>query len=106
MEPAVAMLRRVDVEFRILGSLEVRAGEAAIGLGGHRQRAVLARLLVDAGHVVPIDRLIEDVWEGNPPRTATKTLHKYVSELRAALDRKSTRLNSSHSELSRMPSSA
>ncbi len=46
---------------------------------------MLARLLVDAGHVVAIDRLVEDVWEGDPPRTATKTLHKYVSELRSAL---------------------
>jgi predicted ATPase/DNA-binding SARP family transcriptional activator len=85
VEPLASMRRSVGVEFRILGSLDVRAGNAAIRLGGHRQRAVLARLLVDAGHVVAIDRLIEDVWEGDPPRTATKTLHKYVSELRAAL---------------------
>jgi predicted ATPase/DNA-binding SARP family transcriptional activator len=85
VEPPASMLRSVGVEFRILGSLEVRAGDATIGLGGHRQRAVLARLLVDAGQVVATDRLIEDVWEGVPPRTATKTLHKYVSELRAGL---------------------
>ena len=81
------MRRTAGVEFRILGALEVRARSAEIGIGGHRQRAVLARLLVDAGNVVPVDGLIEDVWAGDPPRTATKTLHKYVSELRACLRR-------------------
>ncbi len=81
------MRRTAGVEFRILGALEVRARTAEIGLGGHRQRAVLARLLVDAGNVVTVDGLIEDVWDGDPPRTATKTLHKYVSELRACLRR-------------------
>jgi len=43
MEPTAAVRRRADLEFRILGSLEFRVGAAAIEVGGHRQRAVLAR---------------------------------------------------------------
>jgi predicted ATPase/DNA-binding SARP family transcriptional activator len=85
VEPRTALRRNRDVEFRILGSLEVRDRAGPIDVGGHRQRAVLARLLVDAGHGVAIDRLIDDVWEGDPPRSATKTLHKYISEIWAAL---------------------
>ena len=73
------------VQFRILGPLVVEDGSTTVALGGHRQKAVLARLLVDAGRPVPTDVLIEDVWDGRPPPTAAKTLHKYVSELRRAL---------------------
>jgi predicted ATPase/DNA-binding SARP family transcriptional activator len=75
----------VVLQFQILGPLVVAQGDRTLCLGGHRQRAVLARLLVDAGRIVSCDELIEDVWEGRPPRTASKTLHKYVSELRHAL---------------------
>jgi predicted ATPase/DNA-binding SARP family transcriptional activator len=85
VEPTAGMRRRPGVEFGILGSLEVRGSAEVIDVGGHRQRAVLARLLVDAGHLVAIERLIDDVWEGNPPRTAPKTLHKYISVIRTAL---------------------
>jgi predicted ATPase/DNA-binding SARP family transcriptional activator len=71
--------------FGILGPLEVSVDGAARPLGGARQRAVLARLLVDVGRVVTADRLVEDVWDGRPPITAAKTLQKYVSELRKVL---------------------
>jgi predicted ATPase/DNA-binding SARP family transcriptional activator len=70
----------------ILGHLDVIRDGESVRLGGHRQRAILARLLVEPGRVVSRDRLIDDVWEGRPPPTAAKTLHKYVSELRRALE--------------------
>jgi predicted ATPase/DNA-binding SARP family transcriptional activator len=73
------------MQFAILGPLEVTDEGARVPLGGQRQRAVLARLLVDAGRVVSVDRLIDDVWNSRPPATAHKTLQKYVSELRKAL---------------------
>ncbi|MGH9118352.1 MAG: BTAD domain-containing putative transcriptional regulator [Acidimicrobiales bacterium] len=76
----------VPLEFRILGHLDVVRGGESLRLGGHRQRAILARLLVEPGRVVPRDRLIDDAWDGRPPPSAAKTLHKYVSELRRALD--------------------
>ncbi|HET7668135.1 MAG TPA: BTAD domain-containing putative transcriptional regulator, partial [Mycobacterium sp.] len=75
------------IELRILGPLEVLVDGAAIAVGGPRQRAVLARLLLDPRRVVDCERLIDDVWDGRPPTSAAKTLQKYVSELRKALPR-------------------
>jgi DNA-binding SARP family transcriptional activator len=77
---------RVDLQFRILGPLEVAGGAGPLSLGGPRQRAVLACLLVHANEVVPIDALAEGVWEGRPPESATGTIRTYVSHLRKAVD--------------------
>jgi predicted ATPase/DNA-binding SARP family transcriptional activator len=75
----------VTTEFGILGPLQaVRDGEP-VPLGGPRQRAVLARLLLDLRRVVAVDVLADDVWDGAPPGTATKTLQKYVWGLRQGL---------------------
>ena len=73
------------VQFGILGPLEVLVDGEPVALGGPRQRAVLVRLLFDAGRVVGSERIIDDVWDGRPPRSAAKTLQKYVSELRKLL---------------------
>jgi predicted ATPase/DNA-binding SARP family transcriptional activator len=75
------------IEFGILGPLEVLVDGEPIALGGPRQRAVLARLLLNPARVVGSERLIDDVWDGRPPPSAAKTLQKYVSELRKALPR-------------------
>jgi len=73
------------MEFGILGPVQVVRDGVSLALGGPRQRAVLARLLLDPGRVVPVNVLIDDVWGGNPPATATKTLQKYVCQLRKSL---------------------
>jgi predicted ATPase/DNA-binding SARP family transcriptional activator len=75
------------IQFGILGPLEVLVDGEPTALGGPRQRAVLARLLLDPARVVSAERLIDDVWDGRPPPSAAKTLQKYVSELRKALPR-------------------
>jgi DNA-binding SARP family transcriptional activator len=56
-----------------------------ISLGGPKQRALLAILLLRRGEMVPSDRLIDQLWDGRPPVTAGKTLQGYVSHLRKAL---------------------
>src|SRR5262250_3332713 len=73
-------------EFGILGPLEVRRSGRAVPLGGPRQRAVLALLLLEANRVVSFDRLAEDVWGGHPPQGSVTTLHSYVFRLRRALE--------------------
>jgi DNA-binding SARP family transcriptional activator len=73
------------MEFRILGPLEVFSDGQAIDLGGAKQRALLAVLLLDANNVVPTDRLIHALWEDEPPETAPKALQVYVSGLRKLL---------------------
>src|SRR6266702_3292116 len=73
-------------ELRLLGPVEaVRAGRE-VALGGPKQRAVLALLLLEAGRVVAAGRLIEAVWRGSPPPGAAKTLQSCVSRLRTALE--------------------
>ena len=68
--------------FRILGPLEV---EGVSALGGPKQRALLARLLLDGGRVVPVEQLVDAVWPEEPPETARHALQVYVSTLRKAL---------------------
>ena len=79
-------MQREGVDFRILGALEVAAGGELLALGGAKQRAVLAVLLVRAGEVVPIERLIDEVWGSDPPPSAAHTLESYVSRLRQLLN--------------------
>jgi predicted ATPase/DNA-binding SARP family transcriptional activator len=74
-----------DVDFRILGSVEVIDGGTARDLGGLRERTLLARLLLSAGQVVSADRLAEDLWSGKPPPHCMATLRVYISRLRRAL---------------------
>jgi DNA-binding SARP family transcriptional activator len=73
------------VEYAILGPLEARENQEPIPLGGPKQRALLAMLLLEAGRVVPLDRLVDALWEGNPPPTAVASLQNFVAQLRKAL---------------------
>src|SRR5215472_1248652 len=72
--------------FHILGPLEVVRSGCVVPLGGRRQRAVLALLLLQANRVVSFDRLAEDVWGGHPPPGSVTTLQSYVFRLRRALE--------------------
>ncbi len=74
------------MQYRILGSLEVADGPRLLDLGGPKQRAVLAALLVEANQVVSLDRLIDELWEDEPPPRATASLQAYISNLRRELE--------------------
>lgn len=74
-----------QLQFRVLGPLEARIGDSALALGSTKQRVVLGALLLRAGEVVSIDRLIDEVWEGDPPPSAIPSLEAHVSRLRHAL---------------------
>ncbi len=73
------------LEFRLLGPLEVTSDGNTVGLAGQRQRALLALLLVRAGELVPSERLIDELWGEQPPRTATTSLQNSISQLRKLL---------------------
>jgi DNA-binding SARP family transcriptional activator len=75
------------MEFRILGPLEVAVDGRALDLGGHKQRTLLALLLLQANRVVSSDRLIDALWEEDPPETAPKALQVHVSQLRKLVGR-------------------
>jgi DNA-binding SARP family transcriptional activator len=73
------------MEFRILGPLEVVEGERTVDMAGAKHRALLAMLLLHANEVVSSERLIDALWEDEPPETARKALQVYVSQLRKTL---------------------
>lgn len=76
----------MSLRYRLLGPLDVVADDGRpVDLGGPKPRAVLAVLLLDAGRVVAVDRLIDALWGDAPPASAQGTLQAYVSNLRRAL---------------------
>ncbi|OLF15178.1 AfsR/SARP family transcriptional regulator [Actinophytocola xanthii] len=74
------------MEFRVLGPLEVLAGGEPLRLTGRRQRTLLALLLVNADRAVPLNSLIESVWDENPPSTAKRQVQNSLSALRRLLE--------------------
>src|SRR6202042_3001525 len=66
------------------GPLEAYAGERGVAVGGGRQRALLALLVMQAGQVVSRDRLIDELWAGEPPPSGPQSLDVYLSRLRRA----------------------
>jgi DNA-binding SARP family transcriptional activator/CheY-like chemotaxis protein len=74
------------IEFRLLGQVEAWRDGRRVELGGRKQRAVLAALLVRAGRVVSLDQLIDDLWPDDPPARAAATVQVFVSNLRRALE--------------------
>jgi DNA-binding SARP family transcriptional activator len=73
------------LEFRILGPLEVVGDAGPIRLGGVKQRATLAILLLSANRVVSIERLADDLYAGAAPVTAVTQVQRQISELRKLL---------------------
>src|ERR1700761_219679 len=70
------------MRFRILGPLEVQTGEDWTSIGAPKWRAVLARLLLASGQIVPTDTLIHEVWGDVPPARASNMISIYVLRLR------------------------
>lgn len=74
-----------ELEFRILGPLEVIYDGKPIAIPSKRQRALLALLLLRLNEVVPVDELIEQLWHPVPPASAKASLHNHVSRLRGLI---------------------
>ena len=74
------------IAVRVLGPMEVTVRGVAVGVGGPRQRCVLARLIAARGQVVSVDRIIEDLYAGEAPPRAYAAVQSYVSRLRRVLE--------------------
>jgi YVTN family beta-propeller protein len=72
------------MQFFVLGPVEAYEDGRPVAVGGGRQRALLALLLVHSGEVVSRDRLIDELWAGQPPVSASQSLDAYLSRLRRA----------------------
>ncbi len=73
------------MDFRILGPLEVVDGDRPLALGGTKQRALLALLLLHANEVVSSDRLTAELWGEGRVEDDSKALQVAVSRLRRTL---------------------
>ena len=73
------------MEFRILGPVEVVEGSRSLTLGGAKQQALLAVLVLNANRVISTDRLIDALWGERAPDGAAHTIQVFVSQLRKAL---------------------
>ncbi|MEU7841967.1 BTAD domain-containing putative transcriptional regulator [Micromonospora sp. NPDC049114] len=75
----------VEVTFGVLGPVTATSAGGPVPLRGHRQRLVLARLLIAHGRMVPVERLVDDLWEV-PPDGAVGAIRTFVADLRRALE--------------------
>jgi DNA-binding SARP family transcriptional activator len=92
-----------ELDFRILGPLEVVNDGVPLPLPGGKPRLLLAALLVDANHVVSTDRLFEVLWGADVRDSAHNLLQTYVSHLRDALEPQRSRRAPSRHLLTREP---
>ncbi|WP_237109921.1 AfsR/SARP family transcriptional regulator [Nonomuraea sp. MG754425] len=78
--------------FGVLGPLQVRVADRSLRVAGTKPRQLLATLLLDANQVVTSDTLVEVLWAGTPPSSATANLRTYVSSLRGLLGEAGARI--------------
>jgi DNA-binding SARP family transcriptional activator/tetratricopeptide (TPR) repeat protein len=73
------------MEFRLLGPVELWSGGQQRNLGPSRERGLLAILLLASGAVVPVEDLIDRLWDEAPPAKARESIPVYLSRLRKSL---------------------
>jgi predicted ATPase/DNA-binding SARP family transcriptional activator len=78
-------MHSVGLDFRVLGPLEVVRDGRPLRVGGPKQRAVLALLVLEAGELVPAERIVEEIWP-EARGGGARSLQVYVSDLRKLLD--------------------
>ncbi|GAB3736586.1 BTAD domain-containing putative transcriptional regulator [Amycolatopsis oliviviridis] len=73
------------MEFRILGPVQCRNGARPVKLAGPRQERILAALLLGADRVVSVSRLVDVVWDEDPPATAVRQIRNLTTALKRSL---------------------
>ncbi|MER7152456.1 BTAD domain-containing putative transcriptional regulator, partial [Streptomyces lydicus] len=73
------------MEFSLLGPIAVTTGSGELSLGPAKRRSVLALLLLQPNTTVPLEQLIDSLWEEEPPEHARTVVQGHVSRLRATL---------------------
>ena len=81
-----AVLAGPGLRLGVLGQIVATRDGQVLELGGPRQRAVLALLVIARGDVVPADRLIDALWGEATPPSAVSALQAYVSHLRKRME--------------------
>lgn len=86
---AEAVTNRADLpsalQIRVLGPLEIVWAARPVDLGGNKARSLVARLLIDRGLIVPVDRLVDSLWGDHDGHGAEIALRSTISRLRKRL---------------------
>ena len=77
--------RTPELRFSVLGPVQVTLDGRPVMLGSSKARALLVALLLEANRTRTIGGLVEDLWGPEPPQTAVKMVHVFVSRVRSAL---------------------
>ncbi|MFI6868169.1 BTAD domain-containing putative transcriptional regulator [Nocardia sp. NPDC050406] len=75
-----------EPQVNVLGPLQLSVNDLPVALGATMLRAVLARLVIAGGRAVSTDRLVDDLWEGQPPPSAASVLQVHIHNLRRTLE--------------------
>ena len=75
----------MTIDIRILGPVELTVDGVPVHVGGDTPSTLLAALVIDIGHAVPVDRLIVDVWDDHLPEAAEADLQSHISKIRAVI---------------------
>lgn len=78
-------MTEIDVQFSVLGPLEMKVRGALLPTGTPKQRAVLAMLVINLNRAVEMDALIDAAWPHRVPESARSTVHSYVYNLRQVI---------------------
>ncbi len=73
-------------EFFLLGPVSARIDGEPVALGGPRQAAVLARLLLTPRHVVSLDQFVDSIWDTQIPNRPDVAIRSYISNLRRLIE--------------------
>jgi DNA-binding SARP family transcriptional activator len=73
------------IVFRLLGPLSIRLNGILVTPSATKQRQIMALLALNAGHVVTVPTLVEELWGDSPPRSSATTLQTYIMQLRNRL---------------------
>src|SRR5438477_1759464 len=75
----------VTLEIKVLGHLEVLVDGERVALGGSKERRLLCLLVLHRRDALSVERVAEDLWDGQPPQQCGAAVRVYISHLRKAL---------------------
>jgi DNA-binding SARP family transcriptional activator len=73
------------MRYRVLGPVEVVRDDTVVSIVRRRERCLLGLLLLDVGRTVPADRLVDLLWDGEPPEHARRAVQSHVARIRATV---------------------
>ncbi|MFB7589171.1 BTAD domain-containing putative transcriptional regulator [Streptomyces sp. NPDC056169] len=74
------------MDIKVLGSFEASENGVALLPTAGKPRQILALLALQAGQIVPVPTLMEELWDMEPPRSAQTTLQTYILQLRKRIE--------------------